>query len=725
MFSGTVPLCAFKAVCCKERPALLYCRYILKITEEDTMTEVVKLCDKIWRIRCPRGHARESLLTKYRVLNVQPEGEGVVEYRGGNAFAEVSGKDYSLRFTLEAGEDGGFSVRLPLVPEDRLFGLGDESRDCVEKHGVIAQMKQENVRSYGPVPFLMSSRGWAVLVNCTYAHTFDIAASDPGELHIYGSKGALDIFVFTGTDLREALYLAGKVAGRPVMLPKPAYGLTFVMNEDANARSLLDDALRFKERGIPCDIFGLEPSWMSKHYDSTTEKKWDSNRFYIPHWQPENYYGSWSFIWNLHRMGKALSLWLCCDYDLFWKEENDVQKNETRNYADAEINDPHLQKGIRMDKVTKGGEPWFEHLKKFVDNGAEAFKLDGAYQVIPFPDRLWAGRYTDDEIRNLYPVIYARQMQEGFRDHTGRRAMIYTAGMYAGIQQYAATWAGDTGCNVGVLLSLMNFAMCGHSNTSFDMTCDAVEKIHFGFLAPWAQHQGWANWLYPWYGEKSTEESYRWYSQLRSRLFPYLYAFAHEANETSMPVLRPLPLAYPQDDAYDKVFNEYMLGDSLLVSVFEKDLVLPEEDGWYDFYTGRLWDGPAKCTYTPPAGRGGALFVKAGSVIVMQPWADSLRDSKPGELTVHVWPGKDAAFTLWEDDYSTYGYEKGEAAKTEFRLEGDTLVIGQRTGGYPGMSDVTAFRVVWHGPDGSEHIGTVSAETHRKGEVRLGKGESK
>lgn len=49
-----------------------------------------------------------------------------------------------------------------------------------------------------------------------------------------------------------------------------------------------------------------------------------------------------------------------------------------------------------MDKLTKPGEGWFEHLKKFVDNGAAAFKLDGANQVLEHPDRLFAGRYTDE-----------------------------------------------------------------------------------------------------------------------------------------------------------------------------------------------------------------------------------------------------------------------------------------------------------------------------------------
>lgn len=52
---------------------------------------------------------------------------------------------------------------------------------------------------------------------------------------------------------------------------------------------------------------------------------------------------------------------------------------------------------------------------------------------------------TDEEMHNLFPLIYAKQMSLGYRNHTGKRAMIYTSGGYTGIQKYVATWAGDTG----------------------------------------------------------------------------------------------------------------------------------------------------------------------------------------------------------------------------------------------------------------------------------------
>ncbi|MBR5527926.1 MAG: glycoside hydrolase family 31 protein [Clostridia bacterium] len=667
------------------------------------MTLVSKISENIYRIRHFRNELpRESLLSKYGIINTCFDGNKTETEQYDGDTVSVGREEYKLCFLLSSEDSGGFDIKLSLDKNDRLFGLGDESRNCMEKHGKIAHIKTENVYSYGPMPYLMSSRGWAILVNCTYEHVFDIASTEFDKLHIYGAKGALDIFVFCGKDMKEALYLSGLVIGRPVMLPKGAYGLTVVLNEQTNAQRLLDYALRFKERDIPCDILGLEPSWMSKHYDFSTEKSWNRERFPIPYWKPENYYGSWSFIWNLHKMGKMLSLWLCNDYDLFWKEEGDFFREEKKDFSDAAINDPHFFKGRRLDTLTKSEEPWFEHLKKFVDNGAEAFKLDGACQIDIHPDRLWAGRYTDDEIHNLYPVVYAKQMKEGYEQHTGKRAMINTCGSYPGIQKYAATWAGDTGCTPSVLLSLMNFAMCGHSNTSFDMESDAKEKIHIGFLAPWSQHMGWENYLLPWYCGDEIENCYRYYAQLRSSLFPYIYSFAAYASKTSYPLLRPLCLAYSETAEYDKVYNEYMLGDSLLVSAFDTHVVLPEQDEWYDFYTGKLYTGEKEFDYVLPENKGGAVFVRAGSIVPMQPHAPALRDYRPEKLYIHVYPGKDTSFELYEDDYSTYAYQKGESAVTKFELKNNVLYINSRQGSFEGMPEAFKFIIVWHHPDGTQ-----------------------
>ena len=106
----------------------------------------------------------------------------------------------------------------------------------------------------------------------------------------------------------------------------------------------------------------------------------------------------------------------------------------------------------------------------------------------------------------------------------------------------------------------------------------------------------------------------RYYARLRSALFPYIYSMAHKASRTALPLARALTLMYPDVPEYDYVTNTYMLGDSLLVAVFDMHVTLPEGE-WYDYWTGEKYTGGRVVEYEIPEGRGGALFVRAGSVI--------------------------------------------------------------------------------------------------------------
>ncbi len=676
----------------------------------------------VFRVRFSDAESdRESMLTRYGILKTGDHPDAVwqesdsrptlfycgatVELDPSECRLTVANEKVKicLQFTQRLAKNGldqGFAITLDLDETERLFGLGDETRTMVMKRGHKADLWQANVSCYGPIPYVMSSRGWGLLVNCTYRHTYDLGAEDPSRLLVDSPKGLLDFYVFLGGTLSSTLNLYTDIAGKPLLLPKAAYGLTFVCNEEEGARELLENCRDFRREGIPCDIMGLEPGWMETHYDFSVNKKWDPTRFYIPHWNPDNQSGPWTFFASLRRMGFQLSLWLCNDYDLLWEEEKEEQTRSTRDFSGAAINDAHLSQAIYMDTITKPGEPWFEHLKKFVDNGASAFKLDGANQTLEHPDRLWAGKYFDDEVHNVYPVLYGKQMKEGYAAYTGKRALIYSACMYAGTQRYCATWAGDTGGGYETLVSILNLGLSGHSNATCDMEANTVEGIHYGSLLPWTQLLGWRNWLHPWFLGDGLEEAFRYYTRLRSSLFWYLYSAAYEAAFTGMPMARALSLAYPDRPAYDSIMTEYMLGRSLLVGAFDSTITLPDGT-WTDFWTGEECDGNTSFSYTPPENRGGALFVKAGAILPLQDWAPCLTGYRPKQLTLHLYPG-DGEFPLYEDDGETYGYQQGEYAITSLRQswmaeENELLFsIGKRAGSWPGMPEAFSFRIAVH-----------------------------
>ena len=744
--------------------------------------EVRALDTGIVRIRAASGGAfRESLMNRYCILRDGAETDTVLsesadscEIKAGHITVTVdkntgrvtvAGAKAPLEFCFDDTAGRGFDMSVSLDETERLFGLGDESRESIARRNTTARMDVKNVVSYGPVPYVMSSNGWGMLVNCTYAHTYDLGKTESDKIKVSSPKGNPDIYLFIPEShkLTDILELYTRISGKAPVMPKFAYGYTFVLNEQTNAREMLWDCKSFRREGIPCDMVGLEPQWMSVCYDTSVDKKWDEDRFYIPQWFDDHYSGDWSFFYNLREMGFKLSLWLCNDYDLVFEEERQVderaktEKLYTYSYEGASILDPHFEHPRYQDQLTKKDEAWFEHLKKFVDNGASAFKLDAAFQVNDHPDRLWGGKFFDDEVHNVYPTIYVKQMQEGFTKHTdGRRAFIYTSCFYAGSQRYAASWAGDTGGGYDTVVAMLNYGLSGHTNVTCDMEVTRKEGIHYGFLSPWVQQLGWRNWQQPWFLREELEDMIRYYARLRSALFPYIYSMAHKASRTALPLARALTLMYPDVPEYDYVTNTYMLGDSLLVAVFDMHVTLPEGE-WYDYWTGEKYTGGRVVEYEIPEGRGGALFVRAGSVIAEMEPQDYIEKVEPDNYILSVYPGADTEFVLVEDDGYTYDYAEGKCAETSVRIEnsedsGFDLLIAMRTGEYfgrpkregdaykesdpeiHGMKEPTSFTAAIKNTcaksvtlggekvdisfDGEDTVFTVPAELHRKSDLR-------
>ena len=79
--------------------------------------------------------------------------------------------------------------------------------------------------------------------------------------------------------------------------------------------------------------------------------------------------------------------------------------------------------------------------------------------------------------------------------------------------------------------------------------------------------------------------------------------------------------------------------------------------------------------------------MRAGSIVPIGPELQ-YTDEKPADpITLYVYAGADGAFTLYEDDGLTYGYEKGAFARIPLRWNDatKTLTIGKREGSFPGM----------------------------------------
>jgi alpha-glucosidase (family GH31 glycosyl hydrolase) len=602
-----------------------------------------------------KNHGRITVKTKKVIFS---------EERGRIEMMDKKGSEI-FKGEIKVFDEGG-EILINISEDEKFFGLGDIGRERIERRGMKADMWIKNVISYIPIPFLMSSKGYGIFINTTFRHCIDIGNSNPNRLKIFLPKGNLDIYFFYGPSYKEILQQYTEITGRPVLPPKWSFGLWFICRMYANDFEVMSDALNFRDRKIPCDVIGLEPGWMEKLYDYSTEKKWHPDRFPIPPYAPN---GPHTFISALKRMGFKLELWLCNDYDLSYEAErrigNDIVKKKEEErllfLEDDKEKDIHFTAPIMMDNITKPDEPWFEHLKKFIDQGVDFFKQDGALQVCEHPDRKWANGMSDEEMHNLYPLLYSQQMYEGFKEYTGRRPCCFTPAGWAGLQRYTGTWTGDTGGGEKTLVACLNLALSGHSLVTCDMEVTTKEGIHYGFLMPWAQVNSWNYFRHPWLLGDDLFSIFLEYAQLRSRLIPYLYTYAYLSHITGIPMMRPLLIEYPDDTEAPYILNEYFLGKELLVTAFSENIYLPS-GRWCDFWTGKIYEGPKRFRYEIPEKKGGGLFIREGSILPLGPIRQYVREKTEEGFTLHIFlePGNTAYFDLYDDDGETFDYQKGK-----------------------------------------------------------------
>ena len=705
------------------------------------------VAENLFRVRVARDGAWcESGLNRYGIFRkdwpaVSCERKdatlstAAAEIRVADGKVSFKSKVSAADFTVDVKEAGkGYELRFPLAEGERVYGLGDVSRANIQRRPGKYEIWVKNVNSYIPLPMALTSRGWGLLVNTTWRNVFDVGATDKDALVCTAKESEIDFYVFVGRDYRALLDIYTQLTGRPALLPAFGYGFTYVCNENVDMFRLLDEAMAFRDRDLPCDVIGLEPGWMEKFYDSSTRKEWSKQRFKFPYWAPA---GGHTFVGALDRLGFKLSLWLCVDYDLFRYEEQcaageakksgglvDLPEGIAESWEDDRIGTDEEKKKKaaqnRKSKLIDGGAdlpegkaPWFEHLKKFVQQGAQCFKLDGSNQVGEHPKRDWANGKTDEEDHNLYPLVYDKQMARGYEDFTSKRSMVYSASGYVGLQQFVATWAGDTGGGPRSCASLLNLGMSGHSNTSCDMGIYDSKSLHFGMLQTWSQQNNWCYWNQPWHQRKAALDGFRKYVKLRYRLMPYLYTAAAEASRTGWPAMRSLPFAYPDVPAYDACETTYMLGDNLLICAFTDTAEIPAGT-WYEWRTDRLVTGPTqeKLTITPEWG--GGLYVKAGAAIPTWPEVECVDKGWNEELVYEVFVGADGESELYEDDGLSLNYRKGGAfvARTKLTVKaqdgGTAFTIGPRQGGsFGGGRKVT---VRFHGLAAKPAAATVGGK---------------
>jgi len=222
--------------------------------------------------------------------------------------------------------------------------------------------------------------------------------------------------------------------------------------------------------------------------------------------------------------------------------------------------------------------------------------------------------------------------------------------------------------------------------------------------------------------------------KLRYQLLPYIYSTSWQVSQNDDSFMRALVMDFREDKNVWNNNREFMFGRSLLVapvvnalytpetanqtdevngwnrnnrSLYQDgfradwnakktwDVYLPQGEKWYDYWTGETYVGGQ--TYKMDATlQHCPVFVKAGSILPLCKKDVQYANVADWEtLDLVVYPGKDATFTIYEDEGDNYNYEKGKYSTIQLTWsdKAKTLTIGKRNGSFDGMVAQRQFNV--------------------------------
>lgn len=578
---------------------------------------------------------------------------------------------------------------------------------------------------YQAIPFFIALRphlGYGIFLNTTFWSQFDIGADQPSVWRMETRSSELDYYIIYGSEPANILRTYTQLTGRMPLPPRWALGYhqcRWSYESESVVRLL---AREFRTRCIPCDVIHLDIDYMRGYRVFT--------------WSPQRFPNPAQLIGDLAQAGfKTVTI---IDPGVKYEPEADycvfdqgIEQNYFIRKADGQLFHGYVwpDKAVFPDFLAPDVRHWWGDLhKSLTDIGVAGIWNDMNEPAIsdrPFGDpgnKIWfpldapqggqedkgtrgqgdkeknsvfCERTTHAEVHNLYGLSMAQACAEGLeRLRPKERSFVLTRSGYAGIQRWSSVWMGDNQslwdhlemslpmlCNMG--LSGVGFVGCDIGGFAGNATGELFARwMQVGMLYPLmrghsamstARHEPWV------FGDR-IENICREYINLRYQLLPYIYTLFWQAATTGAPILRPLLYHYPNDPKTYTLYDQVLLGESLMAAPIyrpgsEHRVVYLPEGTWYDWWTGEAYQGSTHILAHAPLEKM-PLYVRGGAIIPMQPVMQYVDQFPLDQLTLRIWSGT-GEYTLYEDDGCSFEYKKGDWATTTYQVytEGQQTVV--------------------------------------------------
>ena len=521
------------------------------------------------------------------------------------------------------------------------------------------------------------------------------------------------------------------LTGKATMLPNWVFGLWQSRQRYETAQQSLDVVAQFRQRKIPFD--NIVQDWQYWRPDAWGSHEFDPTRFPDPD----------AWIKAIHAQHAHLMISV-------WGKFNPNTENAKEMLAHGYLYIPNLKEHILdwigqpytfYDAFNPGARKlfWSQIDTHLFSKGIDAWWMDATEpDLLPSPPTLDGQRThmnptylgTGSRMLNGYALENSKGVYTGQREAApDQRVFILTRSGFAGIQRYStAIWSGDITSTWTAMAKQiaagLGASISGLPYWTMDTGGYTMQRKFEQEPMTAANQEEWRELNARWFEYSTFTPLLRVHGELRPRemwtlgegspaydaelkfdrlryaLFPYIYSMAGWTTQRDYTMLRALVMDFQEDGTARELNDEYMFGPALLVAPItqyqqrSRPVYLPSSAEWYDYWSGR------------PAGSGSIVaaapydqipvFVRAGSIIPYQPDMQYIGEKAADPITLYVYAGANGRFTLYEDEGTTFDYEKG--AFSEIPMQWDdgshTLTIGERSGAFTGMLPQRTFRVL-------------------------------
>ena len=542
---------------------------------------------------------------------------------------------------------------------------------------------------------------------------------------------AIDYFVVTGENMDDVISGYRQITGKAPIMPIWSFGFWQSRERYKTQQELEDVVTIFRERQIPID--NIVQDWSYWEPQDWGSHSFDSTRFPNPA----------GMIKRIHdqNVNLMISIWPKINEESsVYKQYRDNDWLYMRNIYDGRKD--WIGKGYTStfyDVYNKDARKafWDQMNDKLFSLGVDAWWMDASepdiHSNISVEERksvIQPNIGSSVRYYNTFPLLNAKGIYEGQRGQDpNKRVFILTRSFFAGQQRYAAAaWSGDIASTWedmrDQISAGVNFSMSGTPYWTMDAGGFLAEKKFYepskADLEEWRElNSRWYQYgaflpLFRAHGQYPEREPFAiapeghpayesmiYYIKLRYKLLSYNYSLGGMTYFKDYSMIRGLVMDFPNDQLVYNINDQYMWGPSLLVNpvttngVTSRSIYLPGETVWYDLYNGKSYEGGRRIDAPAPYERI-PVFVKGGSIL---PIGDDLQyttERNQKNLTLMVYDGADANFTLYEDAGINYDYEKGNYMTIDLQYDAKSgqLTIGEHEGAFPGMLTNRVFNIV-------------------------------